>query len=198
MNNCKAWHQADAMVVMAAEEDEEEKEKTKLSGRKLTAEQVKMLTAVLNRYRDILSDKPGKIEGVAHEINTGDAPPCRTMPYRLCPAYREAVKDEVRKLLDGGMIEPSTSPWSSPMVPVKKPDGSIRLCIDFRKLNSVTVPDPYCMPMVDDLLDQVGDCEYLSKIDLTKGRSLYSLGIEIRQHFAHHGESSGSLGCLLD
>ena len=57
---------------------------TKLSGRKLTATQVKELATVLNRYRDVLSDKPGKVEGVAHEINTGDAPPYRAMPYRLC------------------------------------------------------------------------------------------------------------------
>ena len=97
---------------------------------------------------------------MTHEINTGNTPPCRTMPCRLCPAYREAVKEQVRKLLDGGI---HYSPWSSPMVPVKKPDGSIRLCIDFEWCYG-TRP-----PKVDDLLDQVGDCDYLSKLDLTKG-----------------------------
>ena len=61
------------------------------------------------------------------------------------------------------------SPWSSPIVPVKKPDGTIRLCIDFRKLNAVTTLDPYCMQLIEDLLDQVSDCEYLSKLDLSKG-----------------------------
>ena len=68
-----------------------------------------------------------------------------------------------------GIIEPSNSPWSSPIVPIKNPDGLIRMCIDYRKLNAVTIPDPYCMPLVDDLLDQVGESTYLSKLDLTKG-----------------------------
>ena len=54
------------------------------------------------------------------------------------------------------------------MVPVKKRDGSIRLCIDFRKVNSVTVPDPSNMPLIEEMLDQVGEAVYLSKLDLTK------------------------------
>ena len=66
------------------------------------------------------------------------------------------------------IIEPSNSSWSCPIVLVRKPDGSFHLCIDFRKLNAVTAPDPYCMPSVEDLLNQVRNCEYLSKHDLTK------------------------------
>ena len=59
--------------------------------------------------------------------------------------------------------------WSSPIVPIKKPDDSIRLCIDYRKVNSVTTPDPFYMPLIDDILDNVGECKYLSKLDLSKG-----------------------------
>ena len=100
---------------------------------------------------------------------TGDSPPRRSMHYKICPAWREAIKDDISTILKKGIIEPSISPWSSPIVPVCKPEGSDRLCLDFRKLNVVTAPDPYCMPLVEDLLDHVGNGDYLSKLDLTKG-----------------------------
>ena len=113
--------------------------------------------------------KPGLARAVQREINTGDTAPRRTMPYRICPAWREKIKQEIATLLESGIIEPSTSPWSPPIVPVKKTDGSVHLCIDFRKLNAVRTPGPYCMPLIEDLLDQVGDCGYLSKLDLSEG-----------------------------
>ena len=79
------------------------------------------------------------------------------------------MKAEIDSLLQGGIIEPCKGPWSSPIVPIKKPDGSLRLCVDFRRINAVTIPDPFCMPLIDDILDNVGDCPYLSKLDLAKG-----------------------------
>ena len=78
-------------------------------------------------------------------------------------------------------IEPSASPWTSPMVPVKKRDGSIRLCIDFRKVNSVTVPDPYNMPLIEEMLDQVGEAVYLSKLDLTK--DFYQIPLDAHERY---------------
>ena len=68
-------------------------------------------------------------------------------------------------MLDLGVIEPSKSQWASPI----KKDGDIRICIDYRRLNSVTAADPYQMPWVDDLLDRLGRAKFLSTIDLTKG-----------------------------
>ena len=76
---------------------------------------------------------------------------------------------EVLSLLEQGIVRPSLSPWSSPMVPVRKPDGSVRLCIDFSKVNSITTPDPYAMLLIDDLIDQLGEAKILSKMDLNKG-----------------------------
>ena len=173
INNCKLWHQADALVlriVAAAEEMGDEKEdKLGLSEAELAEVQKKALDDLLMNYQDVLRDEPGLAKGVHHVIETGDSLPKRTMPYRICPAWRDAIKKEISTLLEAGIIEPTTSPWSSPIVPIKKPDGSVRLCIDFRKLNAVTTPDPYCMPLIEDLLDQVGDCGFLSKLDLSKG-----------------------------
>ena len=103
-----------------------------------------------------MKDEPGIMTDVVHEINTGSLCPCRTLTYCICPAWRDALRQEIKELREAGIIEPSNSPWSSPIVPKKTPDGSIRMCIDYRKLNAVTIPDPY-WPLVDDLLDQVGE-----------------------------------------
>ena len=96
-----------------------------------------------------------------HKIDTGEHQSIHTPPYRLSPAWHQQVKT----LLQGGTIEHCTGPWSSPMVPIKKPDGSLRLCMDFRRINVVTIPDPFCMPLINDILDNVGDFLYL---DLAK------------------------------
>jgi hypothetical protein len=79
------------------------------------------------------------------------------------------VKEELDAMLDCGIIEPSRSEWSFPVVLVPKKDGSIRLCVDYRKLNTVSKSDSYPMPRVDELIDRLGGTEYISTIDLTKG-----------------------------
>ena len=76
---------------------------------------------------------------------------------------------EIRTWLDQGIITPSSSPWSSPVVLVRKPDGSLRLCVIYTGLNKVTTPDPYPIPRIDDLIDQLNIAKYLTKIDLSKG-----------------------------
>lgn len=72
-------------------------------------------------------------------------------------------------MLQAGIIEPSVSAWTSPLVPVNKKDGSLRLCVDYRKLNTVTEDDRYPMPRVDELLEKLGRSAYISTLDLTKG-----------------------------
>ena len=77
------------------------------------------------------------------------------------------LKEELTNLLDQGIIEESTSPWASPIVIVPKSDGTLRLCTDFRKVNNVTVPDPFPLPRIEDLLDKIGKAKYLTKLDMT-------------------------------
>ena len=72
-------------------------------------------------------------------------------------------------MLQKGIIEPSNSPWSSPTVLVRKKDGSIRFCIDYRKLNHVIVKDSYPLPRIDDSLDALGNAKWFSTLDLTSG-----------------------------
>lgn len=85
-----------------------------------------------------------------------------------------------------GVIEPSVSKWSSPPIPVKKKDGGIRIVIDFRKLNQVTVREPFTMPSIDDILSHLGNATVLSKMDLLKGFYQVPMEEESKQYTAFH------------
>ena len=117
----------------------------------------------------MFSGKPGKTTLTEHHIETGSSCPIRLLSYRLPQAYRKAVKDELDEMLDNGIIEPSRSEWSFPIVLVSKKDGSLRMCVDYCKLNSVSRNDNYSMPRIDELIDRLGKARFVSTIDLTKG-----------------------------
>ena len=76
------------------------------------------------------------------------------------------LKVQLEELLEKGLIRPSVSPWGAPIIFVKKKDGSLRLCIDYRQLNKVTIKNRYLLPRIDDLFDQVKGAKVFSKIDL--------------------------------
>ena len=114
----------------------------------------------------------------------GDTLPIRSVPYAISPKKLEGVRKEISSLLAKGIIVPSTSQWSSLIVPLIKPDESIRLCADFRKLNAIIQPDPYCMPLVEELIARVREAKYLSKIDLSKGFYQVPLAEEDREKTA--------------
>lgn len=87
-------------------------------------------------------EKPlGKTSLTEHATKTGDAPPVRCRLRRAPPVEHEIIRKDVQKMLDSGIIEPSDSPWSSPVALVPKPDGTMRFCIDYRRLNAVTKLD---------------------------------------------------------
>lgn len=73
----------------------------------------------------------------------------------------------MQSMAELGIIEPSQ--WSSPIVPVGKKDGNVRVCIDYRKLNTLTAADPYQMPRVDEMIDKIGKAKFITTLDLTKG-----------------------------
>ncbi|KAL4025729.1 hypothetical protein IC575_014134 [Cucumis melo] len=87
----------------------------------------------------------------------------------MAPAELKELKVQLQELLDKGFIRPSVSPWGAPVLFVKKKDGSMRLCIDYRELNKVTVKNRYPLPRIDDLFDQLQGATVFSKIDLRSG-----------------------------
>ena len=95
--------------------------------------------------------------------------PISIPPYRMAPLELLELKKQLQELLDKGYIRPSVSPWGAPVLFVKKKDGTLRLCIDYRKLNQITVKNKYPLPRIDDLFDQLQGAEVFSKIDLRSG-----------------------------
>ena len=77
------------------------------------------------------------------------------LPYRMAPVELKELNDQLKELLDKGFIRPCISPWGAPVLFVKKKDGSLRLCIDYRQLNKVTTKNKYPLPKIDDLFDQL-------------------------------------------
>ena len=138
-------------------------------GEQLTEQQKAELQSLLTEFEDVLQPKPGQISLAEHHIRTNDAKPVKLPPYRLPHAYREQVRKELDEMLDSGIIEKSTSEWASPIVLVKKKDGTLRMCVDYRRLNSVSQVDAYPMPRIDDLIDGLGQARCISMLDLTKG-----------------------------
>ncbi|GKE51407.1 putative reverse transcriptase domain-containing protein, partial [Tanacetum coccineum] len=89
--------------------------------------------------------------------------------YRLAPSKMEELSGQLKELQDKGFIQPSSSPWGVPILFVKKKDGSLRMCIDYRELNKLTNKNRYPLPRIDDLFDQLQGSQYFSKIDLRSG-----------------------------
>jgi hypothetical protein len=95
--------------------------------------------------------------------------PIAKRPYRMLVDELEELKKQLRELSDKGYIRPSASPWGSPVLFVKKKDGSMRMCIDYRNLKAMTVKNKYPLPRLDDLLDQLKDAKFFAKINLRSG-----------------------------
>ena len=126
--------------------------------------------ALLQQYEDICSDVPEECNFITHDIELlPGVHPIRQHYYRVNLDKRNLMKKEVEYLLKHKLAVPSKSPWASPCLLVPKANGKVRLCTDFRKLNSVTVKDSYPLPRIDDILDSVGNSKFLTQIDMLKG-----------------------------
>ena len=134
-------------------------------------EQRKFLNLVY-KYADIFAGSGGDLgrtSKLKHCINTGTAPPIRQPVRRISPQRRDEVRQLIDDMLGKGVIERSTSPWASPIVLVRKKDGSIRFCVDYRKVNDVTRKDAYPLPRIDTTLDTLSGSQWFSTMDLLSG-----------------------------
>ena len=140
------------------------------TSRDLVTTQQHRLADVLLQYSDLFptpgSTLTGHTDAVEHEIDTGDSLPIRCAPLRMSPQKMNKEEECVTEMLTGGQIEPSDSPRSSPVVLVTKKDGGTRFCVDYRRLNDVTVKDAYPLPIIDDTLDMLAGRQWFSTLDL--------------------------------
>jgi len=131
------------------------------------------MAQLLREYGDVFSSGDhdvGLTDAVRHEIPlaAGTIPICQ-LTRRLGPEKEKEVSRQVRDFLNRGLIEPAHSAWSSPVVLVRKKDGSWRFCVDYRKLNSVIIQDAYPLPRIDESLDALAGSKYFSTLDLLSG-----------------------------
>ena len=127
----------------------------------------------MNEYADVFPDElpglpPEREVEFRIELNPG-AKPVAKAPYRLAPTEMRELMTQIQELLDKGFVRPSVSPWGAPVLFVKKKDGTMRMCIDYRDLNKLTVKNKYPLPRIDDLFDQLQGASWFSKIDLRSG-----------------------------
>ena len=119
------------------------------------------------------------------ELAPGTAPLSKA-PYRMAPVELKELKEQLQDLLDKGFIKPSVLPWGAPVLFVKKKDGSMRLCIDYRELNKVTIKNKYPLPRIDNLFDQLQGASVFSKIDLRSGYHQLKIKRQDRPKSAFH------------
>ena len=142
------------------------------SNKQISEGESSQLSILLAEYHDIFSledDERGETDLVEFKIDTGDACPKRQAVRRVPFAARKEIADQLERMQRNGVVKPSESPWGSPVVLVRKRDGSLRFCVDYRQLNSVTKPDLFPLPRINDLLDQLGKSKYFSTLDLKSG-----------------------------
>ena len=136
------------------------------------AEIKQKLREVVKQYRDVFAlarDPLGTAVGTEHRIETKDAVPIKMAPYRVAPHKLPAIRDEIKEMLEKGVIVPSKSPFSSPIVMVPKKDGTNRMRIDYRKLNEITVKDAYPLPRIGQTIDALQGAGFFSSLDLASG-----------------------------
>ena len=128
---------------------------------------------VVNKYIDVFPEElpglpPDREIEFTIDLVPGTAPISKA-PYRMAPTEMKELATQLQELLEKGVIRPSVSPWGAPVLFVKKKDGSMRLCIDYRELNKMTIKNKYPLPRIDDLFDQLKGAAHFSKIDLRSG-----------------------------
>ena len=160
------------MVTPSPERLEELHRQLQLPFDKLTQEERGQLEGNISEFSDVFAltnSELGRTSLVRHSIETGTQAPIRQQPYRT-PVIRWLTMNEmVQDMQKHGVVQPSSSPWASPVVLVPKKDGTLRFCIDYRRLNSVTRKDVYSLPRVDDILTALEDSKYFSSLDLASG-----------------------------
>lgn len=138
----------------------------------LLPDQSQALRQLLLQYQQVFSSGPkdvGRTDLVKHKIETGDARPIKIPPRRIPLAKQAEAAKCLQEMKDQGVIQASNSPWSAPLVLVKKKDNSTRVCVDYRALNDITKKDSFPLPRIDMVLDSLAGSSWFSTLDLKSG-----------------------------
>ncbi|SAL95385.1 hypothetical protein, partial, partial [Absidia glauca] len=126
------------------------------------------LLKLLSEFQDVFdwhNDRMGRTTLLDHEIILKEnTPPIRHRPYRMAPVEQEYLKKELDRLCDLGIIKPANTPFTAPIILVKKKNGDYRMVVDYRKLNAQTKVDAYPLPKIDDLIDELGNSRIFSAL----------------------------------
>ena len=164
----------------------------------IIAEQKEQAKDVFDKWQSVFSRGPtdlGHTDLVRHEIKLTDEVPFKEPVRRISPALFEEVREHISEMLETEAIRPSQSPYSSNVVVVRKKDGTVRLCIDFRKLNLRTIRDAYPIPRVEDSLHLLVGSKFFTKLDLKAGYWQVELEEKDKQKTAFHVGNLGFFEC---
>lgn len=148
---------------------------------------------LLRKYEDVFSKSDidiGHTSIVKHRIDLHDDTPFKQRPRRIPPAMFEEVKDHLRKLLEGGIIKKSKSPWSSNVVLCRKKNNELRMCVDYRQLNLRTKKDSYALPRIEEILDALAGNRFFTILDMKSGYH------QVELHEKHKERTAFTVGPL--
>ncbi|KAL0159663.1 hypothetical protein M9458_043388, partial [Cirrhinus mrigala] len=135
----------------------------------LLPEDKQQLRPILESNPQVCTLRPGRTKVLEHHIYTTYQVPIKQRPYRTTPAKQAVIKEQLEEMLAAGIVEPSHSGWASPVVLVPKKDGSLRFCVDYRKINASTENDAYPLPNITEILESLSGASVFSTIDLNSG-----------------------------
>ncbi|XP_075785301.1 uncharacterized protein LOC142829504 [Pelodiscus sinensis] len=192
VNFLKHWREREALMItpypveppLGPEIPDLGEEREPQLGNTLSATQVKQARRLVEAFRKTFTTQPGCTGVITHTIWTPPGQVVREGTRPLPRRMRKIVEEEVQSMLQLGVIERSQSEWRSPIVLVPKPDGSVRFCIDFRRVNAISKFDAYPMPRTDELLERLGKADFITTLDLTKGYWQIPLDPESREKTA--------------
>ena len=95
--------------------------------------------------------------------------PVNSRPYRYSPQHKDEIERQVKEMLTAGLVVPSTSPFASPVLLIQKKDGSWRFCVDYRRLNELTIQNRFPMPVMEEILEELAGSYYFTKLDMRSG-----------------------------